>query len=518
MTTVLITLLAAALVLVAALAILLARVGRRVSDQTARIAELEAQREIEIREQVGRRLREQEQTLRQELGRRESELVKREDEVARRHGELAERRLRLEERAAALDSRAEELAERATALDARAAALDERERRLGGAEDAIRHKLEEVAGLGAEEARKRLRAEVEAELQTEVARLIQKAEEQARSGADELARELLIRAMASLRGSVAGEGTITVVQLPSDEMKGRVIGREGRNIRSLEHATGVDLLVDDTPRAILLSSWDPMRRTIAARALRKLVEDGRIHPARIEEVVEKSRQEADEEARERGEAVVFELGLSGVHERLVLLLGRLSFLTDHGQNLLQRAREVALVAGQLADDLRYSGEMLRRAALFHEIARADKVPLLTHSAIASADLATRFGEAPPVAHAIRSLSQTPDSPRTAEGMILATARRVVLSRPGARDENLQRHMDRLREAETLALARPEIEVAVAVRAGRELRVHVRADGVPDEQTAVLARNLALEIERRIDYPGQVRVVVVRETRAVSYAV
>lgn len=505
-------------VTVVVLIILLLRRGRELAAGRDRIRTIEEERDRLIQEQVGRRLKDAEQRLQRDLSKREADLQRRDADLTRRQNDLLERRNRLEERTAALDGRAEELAERAGAMDARALDLDEREAALTAAENNIRRRLEEVAQLNSEQARERLLAEVETAIKSEISRVVQKADEQARADSDTRARELVLGAMASLRGSVTSEGTITVVHLPSDEMKGRVIGREGRNIRALEHATGVDLLVDDTPRAILLSSWDPLRRTIAARALQKLVEDGRIHPARIEEVVEKTREETDEEARERGEAIVYELGLTGLHERLVLLLGRLSFIHDQGRTLLTRAREVALVAGELADELRLSGETLRRAGLLHEVARADKTPLAAHPALASADLVTRFGEGPGVVNPIRALAQPPDAPRTPEGVVLGTARRVVLSRPGARDGNVQRHLDRLADVEQLALAHEGIDRAAAVRAGRELRVHVRADQIPDEDTVLLARKMALEIERRIDYPGQIRVTVIRETRAVSYAV
>ncbi len=507
--------------LLVAVAVLIATVLRRsrdVREAAERLGRLESDKDRQVEDEVARRAGRERDRLEREVAGRRAALDKQAQEVAQRQADVAERRRQLEERAAALDTRAEELSERAGAMDVRTAALDERERQVATAEDELRSRLEQVAGLSTEQARHQLLAEVEQDLQNDIARLTQKAANQARAGAEQVAREMVLQAMSTLRGAVAGEGTITIVQLPSDEMKGRIIGREGRNIRSLEHATGVDLLVDDTPRAIMLSSWDPLRRTVAARAVRKLVEDGRIHPARIEEVVERTREEMDEEARERGEATAFEMGITGLHERIVLLLGRLSFFTDHGHNLLQRARDVALLAGSIADELLAGGDVLRRAGLLHDVARTDKTPLVGPPPIASADLCQRYGENAAVTAAIRALAQAPDAPRTPHGVILTTARRFVLSRPGARDENLQRHMDRLQDVESIALAHEGIERAVAVRAGRELRVHVRADGLPDEGTIVLARTLAREIEQKIDFPGQIRVLVIRETRAVSYAV
>lgn len=484
----------------------------------ASLDSLREEQESAIRSEVRRRTRREERRLGKEHRRRMSDLERRQGKVDELRNDLNRRRGQIEDREARLDGKAEELAVRGGRLDARVAELDEREGQISGIEQAWHERLEALAGLNRDQAREQLLGRVGEEIEGEVARLIQKADRQARSAADAAAREAAIVAMGSVKGRVAGEGTITVVQLPSDEMKGRIIGREGRNIRAFEIATGVDVLVDDTPSAILLSCWDPLRRTVAARALRLLVEDGRIHPARIEEVVEKTRDEADSEARERGEAVAFELGVTGLHERLVLLLGRLSFLRLHGQSLLARSAQVAQLAGIIGDEVLQVGETLRRAGLLHAVARADKTPLLSHPAVASADLATRFGEPPEVASAMRALAQPPDAPRTPEGVILVTARRLVLARPGARDENLQRHMDRLTEVEQLALEREGIERAVAVRAGRELRVHVSGERFEDGAALRLARDLAREIERKIDFPGQIRVLVIRETRAVSFAV
>lgn len=501
-----------------ALAIVAFRARRRAAELRGDIARLEEEHSATLAEQVAARSQREEERLRREIQERRNEVDRRSREVESAQQELTRQRSRVEERAAEIDDRAQELTERANALETRAASIDQRESRLSQSEQVIRERLEAVAGLSAEEAKRQLMQRVETEIEGDIARLLQKADEAVRATADEKARAAVLQAMAALRGSVCGQGTVSLVTLPSDEMKGRVIGREGRNIRALEQATGVDLLVDDTPEAILLSTWDPLRRTIATRALRLLVEDGRIHPARIEEVVEKSRAEADEEAREFGEKAAFEVGVAGLHERLVLLLGRLSFFREQGSDLLQRAIEVGVIAGVIGDELRLDGPALRRAGLLHEIARADKSLLKAPIFLASADIAQRYGEKPSVTQPIRALAQPPDTPRTPLGVVLTTARRMALSRPGARNENLQRFMDRLSLAEEIALAKEGVEKAVAVRAGRELRVHVRADSFTDDRTILLARELAKEIEARVDYPGQIRVLVLRETRAVSYAV
>jgi ribonuclease Y len=501
-----------------ALGIGFARRSKQVAELAARLARASSERDAAVRDEVRRRLDAERETLGAELDEERGEIDALRAEMEERHAEAIALREQIDERAANLDGRAEELTERADELDARARTLDEREAVVAGAEANARAKLEEIAGLSTDEARRELLARVESEVDAEVAKVLQKADEQARSRAEERARALTIQAMHSVRGAVAAEGTVSVVVLPSDEMKGRVIGREGRNIRALEQATGVDVLVDDTPQAILISTWNPLRRAIAARAVRKLVEDGRIHPARIEEVVERTREEVDEEAREVGEATAYDLGVTGLHERLVLLLGRLSFHVDAGRSVLDRAKVVATIAGTIADEMRLDGDALRRAGLLHEIARADKSAPVEPTALASADLARRFGETDAVTDPIRALAQPPDTPRTPSGVIMVTATRLAVSRPGARDENLQRFMDRLEAAEAIARETDGVESAVAVRAGRELRVHVRAEDYTDERTIKLARSLAREIERRVDYPGQIRVLVLRETRAVSYAV
>lgn len=507
-----------AAVVVVVLAVLLARQRSASGALRRELEELQAHAERQVRSEVARRIKQEETRLTKEAEARRQELSRREQEVAKRHTDLSEQRVKLEELAASLDAKAENLTERSGQLDARSRELEARAQSVDQVLAAARAKLEQIAGLTTEQARKQVLDDAEKEVRGDVARMIQRADESARRDAEEKAREALLAAMTQVRAATISDGTITVVTLPSDEMKGRVIGREGRNIRAIEQATGVDVLVDETPRTILLAAWDPERRAIAARSLRKLVEDGRIHPARIEEVVEKTRAELDEESRERGEQACHELALSGVHDRLMLALGRLDFVRDHGQQLLQRAKEVAQIAGALGEELRVNPEALRRAGLLHEVARAEKQPLSTHWAIASADLVTRFGEQPPVAQAIRALASAPDAPRIALGVLLNTARRISLSRPGGRNDNLQRFLDRQREIESLALAREGVQTALAVRAGRELRVHLRADAVADDDAIIIARELALAIEQRVDYPGQVRVTVVRETRAVSFAV
>ena len=479
-------------------------------------AEVEHAADLEAR--ATSRLEKEREQWESERRRRIDEVAKREREIAKRQAEVTKRRDQLEERAAALDGRAEELAENSRALDLRISKTAEREKRLAQSEDMLRRKLEEVAGLSSDDARNRLLAEVSTEIEGEVSRLVGKAEKAARAEIDERITNLALNALSRVRGSVVGEGTIAVVRLPSDEMKGRIIGREGRNIRSIENATGVDLLIDDTPGAIVLSSWDPLRRAVAVKAVENLVEDGRIHPARIEEVVEKTRREVDDIARERGESLCYELGVSGFSARLVLLLGKLDFITEGGQTLLDRARSVAWIAGAIADELRISGDRLRRAGLLHEIARAEEDGRPGHSAVLSADLVQRLGESAEVSQAIRTLAQAPDAPRTPDGLILATARRMAISRPGARKENLQRHMDRLSDVEEIARRSEGVTDAVVVRAGREMRVHVRAADVSDETTTLLARRLAREVEEKIDYPGQIRILVIRETRAITYAV
>jgi ribonuclease Y len=312
------------------------------------------------------------------------------------------------------------------------------------------------------------------------------------------------------------ESTVSFIELPSDEMKGRIIGREGRNIRSLEMATGIDLVVDDTPRSILISSFDPLRREIARLAIERLVEDGRIHPARIEEVVDKAREEIDARIDQRGTEVALSLGISDLHPKLVRLVGRMRYHTSHGRNLWRHAEETARIAGHMAQEIDGPVELVVRAGLLHDIGLVGDA-LNGNPAHNAADVCARYGETEDVVETLRELHPDVEA-RSLAPLLVGTASRMSDARPGARKENLAVFVERLRRLEELACRHPEVERAYAVKAGRELRVLVDASRADDERTYRLAKDIARAIERELSYPGQIRVSVIRETRAVRFAV
>ncbi|HZN54813.1 MAG TPA: ribonuclease Y [Candidatus Polarisedimenticolaceae bacterium] len=446
----------------------------------------------------------------------EEDADRREHELDARDAQVEARSRQLESDLSAVDRQRKDLERRQgalvhaeeTARSAQAAAESDRA-------DA-RRALERIAGLTAEEARAELLATIETDARRDAAKLARRIEEEAREGAEREARRLVVAATqrVSLRDPV--ESTVTFVALPSDEMKGRIIGREGRNIRALEMATGIDVVIDDTPGAILVSSFDPLRREVARVAIQRLVEDGRIHPARIEEVVAKVREEIEALTEETGAQAAFGLGVPELHPRLARLVGRLKFRSHHGHNLLQHATEVALLAAHIASETGARVEVVRRAALLHEIGRVEE-GAIGHPVTISADLAGKFGEREEVVKAIQALHPDAD-PKSVEALILRVANRISDNRPGARKDNLDVFIERLRRLEALARGFPGVTQAFALKAGKELRVLVDTASVGDDQAYALAREIARAIERDLDYPGPIRVSVVRETRSVQYAV
>jgi ribonuclease Y len=350
-----------------------------------------------------------------------------------------------------------------------------------------------------------------------MAAFVKRATEEAQEEADHAARTLVAQAIHRSSSRMVVQGTMTAVKLPSDEIKGRIIGREGRNIRALETATGVDIIIDDTPNTLLLSSYDPLRREIARIAIERLIEDGRVHPARIEEVTVKVREEIDTLTAEAGESAALELGLAEIHPRLHRLLGRLKFRTQHGYNLLDHSLEVAHLASYMAAELGGRVEVVRRAGLLHEISQAEDVPPAVPAVLASAEIASKYGESEDVMHAIQALNKSVEA-KSMEALLVSAANRIAENRPGARKHNLEIFVERLGQLEQIAESFPGVRKAFAVRAGKELRVLVQADQVSDEGVGFLSRDIAARIEKEVDYPGQVRISVIREIRAVDYAV
>lgn len=441
---------------------------------------------------------------------------RREHEIEQREAALDARSRQAETAQAAVEKDRRDIERRLAVVTRREASTLEAEREATRKREEARVALERIAGLTAEQARAELLQSLEDETRKQAAKTARRIEEEARETAHQAALRMVVQAAQRLSMREIAESTIAFIELPSDDLKGRIIGREGRNIRALEQATGIDVVVDDTPRAILVSSFDPIRREIAKASIARLVEDGRIHPARIEEVVAKVRSEFDTLVDEAGAQAAFALGVVELHPRLVRLLGRCKFRFHHGQNLLQHAQEVAWIAGYMAEEMGARADVARRAGLLHEIGRAEEAGGGNTLEIA-ADLAAKFGEADDVAHAIRALEHGVE-PRIVESLLLRIANRVSENRPGARKENLDIFLERLRRLEAIALGFPGVAQAFAVKAGKELRVIVDAAATTDDRAHDLSRDIARAIERDLDYTGQIRVSVVRETRAVQYAV
>lgn len=376
--------------------------------------------------------------------------------------------------------------------------------------------LERVAALSNEEARGIILQRVEASARDDAAKLMRQIEQEAKDEADKRAKKIIGIAIQRLASEYVAELTVTTVPLPSEELKGRIIGREGRNIRAFEQITGVDIIVDDTPEAVALSCHDPVRREVARLALTKLLKDGRIHPARIEEVVEKTRQETETVIREEGERVAFEAGVQGLHPDLVKILGRLKYRTSYGQNVLQHSLECALLAGTMASELGANVQVAKTAALLHDIGKAVDHEVQGPHALIGADIARRLGRSGAIVHAIAA-HHFEEEPLTVEAFIVAAADAMSGGRPGARRETLDLYIKRLEALETVATSFPGVQRAFAIQAGREVRVMVQPDTIDDLGSITLARNVAKKIEESLQYPGQIKVTVIRETRAVDYA-
>lgn len=376
--------------------------------------------------------------------------------------------------------------------------------------------LERVAALSNDEARTIILQRVEATTREDAAKLMRQIEQEAKDEADKRAKKIISIAIQRLASEYVAELTVTTVPLPSEELKGRIIGREGRNIRAFEQITGVDIIVDDTPEAVALSCHDPVRREVARLSLTKLLKDGRIHPARIEEVVEKTRQEIETVIREEGERVVFEAGIQGLHPDLVKILGRLKYRTSYGQNVLQHSLECALLAGTMASELGANVQIAKTAALLHDIGKAVDHEVQGPHALIGADIARRLGRSAAIVHAIAA-HHFEEEPLTVEAFIVAAADAMSGGRPGARRETLDLYIKRLEALETVATSFPGVQRAFAIQAGREVRVMVQPDSIDDLGSMTLARNVAKKIEESLQYPGQIKVTVIRETRAVDYA-
>ncbi|MBA2642991.1 MAG: ribonuclease Y [Actinobacteria bacterium] len=464
---------------------------------------------------------------------REAEAVRREAQVEAREqavhlrteieAELEDRRLqfvKIEER---IIQKEEEIDEKLTELVRRDQGLGDREVHIKQLQEELRDAkseatvvLERLSGLTSHEAKQQLLERSKDLIRHELARDVRHMDEEARADARRRARALVADSLQRVAASHTAEATVTVVELASDDLKGRIIGREGRNIRSLEHLTGVDFIIDDTPHAVVLSSFDPLRREIARLTLDKLIEDGRIHPARIEEMYYQSKTELDEHVRLAGEQAVFEANCGEIHEELVKILGRLRYRTSYGQNVLKHTLEVVHLGGVMAAELGAGVKTTKRAALLHDIGKAMSHEVEGSHALISTQLARRFGESEGVVHAIEA-HHYEVQPQTVEAVLLIAADAVSASRPGARGESLENYIRRLEALEVIATAKPGVAKAYALQAGREIRVIVEPSEVDDDGAALLSHEIAREIEDQLEYPGQVKVIVIRESRAIEVA-
>jgi ribonuclease Y len=474
------------------------------------------------------RARDEAETLRKEseLKGREASLQLRDEwerEESRRREELERSERRLAERSDGLDRKFDLLNERDQAQEVRANALREGERALearieavADSESSVRGQLEALAGLSAEEARLRLVTEMQDEARAEAAQSLRAIREETQRTAQREARKIIALAIQRMAAEETQQATVSVVQLPSDDMKGRIIGREGRNIRAFEQATGIDVIIDDTPEAIVLSGFDPVRREVARIAMDRLIEDGRIHPGRIEEVVEKCRVEVDEGMREAAEQALYDLGLHDVHSEIVKVLGRLKFRTSYGQNQLVHSKEVARLAGMMAAELGVDVQQSKRAGLLHDVGKGmTHEHEGTHVELGYA-LCSKYGESPVVLNSIRA-HHDEEPHHFVESFLVTAADAISGSRPGARREMFETYVKRLERLEAIAMETPGVERCYAVQAGREVRVLVQPDQVSDEEMARISETVARRFEEELQYPGQIKVVVIRETRAVDFA-
>lgn len=480
-----------------------------------------ALKRVQAAQDEAQRMLEEAETRRREL------VLEGKDEVIRMRNELEREHLqrrkdveRLERR---VQQKEEQLDRRLDGLDRRERKLQNKERDLEEAQERMGHleqerqlELERVAQLTMDEARALVLEDAEREVRDIANRMVREVEQEAKLEANRRAQVILATTIQRIASDYVAESTVSVVSLPSDDMKGRIIGREGRNIRALEQATGVDLIVDDTPEAVTLSSFDPVRREIARRALTRLIQDGRIHPARIEEVVNKTRTEVEQIIREEGERVAFEANVQGLHPDLIKLLGRLKYRTSYGQNVLQHSLEVSLIAGALAAELGADVNVCKTAALLHDIGKAVDHEVDGPHALIGADIARRLGRSARIVHAIAA-HHGEEEPQTVEAFIVATADAISGARPGARREMVETYIKRLEALEGVANSFQGVEKAFAIQAGREVRILVQPDRVDDLGATRLARDVVKKIQESLEYPGQIKVTVIRETRAIDYA-
>ena len=437
-------------------------------------------------------------------------------ELRERRNEVQRQERRLAQREESLDKKADNMEVREDSLNKKAAAVQRMQEEAEAFHARQISELERIAAMTQDEAKQIIVERVQKEAFHDAAAMVRDIEFRAKEEGEKKARNIIALAIQKCAADHVAESTVSVIALPNDDMKGRIIGREGRNIRALETATGVDLIIDDTPEAVIVSAFDPVRREIARIAVEKLIMDGRIHPARIEEMVEKARKEVDNHIREAGDNAVFETQQHGIHHELVKLLGRLRYRTSYGQNVLKHAIEVSHLAGLMAAELGADVQLAKRAGLLHDIGKAvDHEAEGTHVTLGG-ELARKYHESPDVIHAILAHHNDVE-PQTVEAVLVQAADAISAARPGARRESLENYIKRLEKLEEIANSFDGVERCFAIQSGREVRIMVKPDDVTDEGTKILAKEIAKRIEKEMEYPGQIRVNVIRETRSTEYA-
>ena len=489
-------------------------IRKKIAESKIEGAEIEAKKILELaNKEAENRKKEEIFKAKEQIMQERQEL---EQEIRQRRGEVQKQESRIIQKEENLDRKEESLERKEKEIDKRDKAIDDKEQQLNELMQKELEELQKISGLSTEEAKKILLDETKKQIKTETAAIIREEEAKAKEEAGKKARELLTYAVQKCAADHTSETTVSIVSLPNDDMKGRIIGREGRNIKALETLTGIDLIIDDTPEAVIISGFDPLRREVAKIALEKLIEDGRIHPAKIEEMVEKAKEEVEATIKSEGERATLETGVMGLNPDLIKLIGKLRYRTSYGQNVLNHSIEVSNLARIMAEELGLDAKRARRAGLLHDIGKAlDHDMEGTHVEI-GVDVLKKYHENPLVINAVEAHHGDVE-PQTLEAVLVQAADAISASRPGARRETLEAYIKRLEQLEEIADSFEGVDKSYAIQAGREVRIIVKPEKVTDAEMTLMARDIAKKVENEMDYPGQIKVNVIRESRAIEYA-